>query len=161
MKQIPLAKEYFGEMIRHYPDHDKTGQASMYMGHIYYQGGEMKEAVDFYKRSTKAKDTSLAAEARYRLAESLYSMGDSERAILAYQAVISEHPDQPLWVQMARFRLGNIYEQEGKKELALDFYAQTTQMKEGTPNITQAAQERIQSIKSQNMHEMDKDEKNG
>ena len=146
MKENTLAKAQFQEILKHYPDHGRVAQASLYLGNIHYQSGEMKEAADFYQMAARAEDATLSAEACYRMSDAFLSMGDHDKALKGFQRVISSYADQAIWNQMARFRLANFYEQKGELELALDFYIQASQMKDGTKDLVKTAQERIDLI---------------
>jgi TPR repeat protein len=53
--------------------------------------------------------------------------------------------EQP-WIQMAGFRLGNFYEQQGDTEAALRWYTRVAEMKDGTQALVQSAQERIHGL---------------
>ncbi|MGA1865758.1 MAG: tetratricopeptide repeat protein [bacterium] len=148
MNKAEPAEQYLQKSIELSSDLEKVSMASFYLGNIYYQEGQLKEAIDFYSKARKTKDSSLAAEASYRLAESLFSLGEHEKALHEYNSIVFSAPDQLLWIQMARFRLGNIYEQKGEEDLALRFYNQVTEMKGGTKDLSEAAQERIMAIRN-------------
>ncbi|MGA1839618.1 MAG: tetratricopeptide repeat protein [bacterium] len=148
MNKTEPAKQYLQKGIKLFSDLEKLSMASFYLGNIYYQEGQLKEAIEFYSKARKTKNSSLAAEASYRLAESLFSSGEHEKALHEYNSLVFSAPDQLLWIQMARFRLGNIYEQKGEEDLALRFYNQVTEMKGGTKDLSQAAQERIMAIRN-------------
>ncbi len=147
MNKTDLARQYFQKSVRLFSDPEKISMASLYLGNIHYQEGQFKEAVAFYSKARKSKNSSLAAEASYRLAESLFSSGEHEKALHEYHSLVFSAPDQLLWIQMARFRLGNIYEKKGEEELALRFYSQVSEMKGGIKDLSQAAQDRIIAIR--------------
>ncbi|MGA1790641.1 MAG: tetratricopeptide repeat protein [bacterium] len=146
MKENTLAKAQFEDILKHYPDHERGAEASLYMGNIHYQSGEMKEAAYFYQMAARAENATLSAEACYRMSDAFLSIGDNDKALKGFKRVISSYPDQAIWNQMARFRLANFYEQKGELELALDFYTQASQMKGGTKDLVKTAQERIDMI---------------
>ncbi|MBN2373933.1 tetratricopeptide repeat protein [bacterium] len=143
---IPLAKEFFKEVIETSPDVEIVYHASLDMGNLYYQQGQTQEAIDFYSKAAYSKDHSLAAEAGYRLAESFILMGDQEKAIREFQAIEAFHPHQSIWIQMGMFRLGNIYEQGGDTIRAISLYKKVAAMSEVTGDLAQAAMERIEVI---------------
>jgi TolA-binding protein len=147
MNKTKLAKQYFQKSIKLFSDPEKVSMASLYLGNIHYQEGQVKEAIDLYSKARKTKKSSLAAEAAYRLADSLFSLGENEKALHEYHSLMFSAPDQLLWIQMARFRIGNIYEQKGEEELALRFYNQVSEMKGGIKDLSQAAQDRITAIR--------------
>jgi TolA-binding protein len=147
MNKTEPAKQYLRKSIKLISDPEKISMASFYLGNIYYQEGQLKEAIDFYSKARKTKKSSLAAEASYRLAESLFSLGEHEKALHEYNSLVFSAPDQLLWIQMARFRLGNIYEEKGEDELALRFYSQASEMKGGIRDLSEAAQQRIMAIR--------------
>ena len=148
LNKTKLAKQYLKKSIKILSVPEKISMASLYLGNIYYQEGQMKEAVDFYSKAKKTENPSLTAEATYRLAESLFSLGKHEKALKELNSLVFSSPDQLLWVQMARFRLGNFYEQKGDTELALRFYSQVINMKNGTKDLVQAAQDRSNTIRN-------------
>jgi TolA-binding protein len=147
LNKMKPAKQYFQKSIKLSSDPEKVSMASLYLGNIYYQEGRVQEAIELYSKARKTKNSSLAAEAAYRLADSLFSSGEHEKALHEYHSLVFSAPDQLLWIQMARFRLGNIYEQKGEDELALRFYSQVSEMKGGTKDLSEAAQKRIMAIR--------------
>jgi tol-pal system protein YbgF len=63
----------------------------------------------------------LAAKARYRLAESWFNEGQYQRAILAFEEVVSQHSDTD-WAPWAMVRQGECFEKLGQQEEARLFW---------------------------------------
>lgn len=63
----------------------------------------------------------LAAKARYRLAESWFNEGQYQRAILAFEEVVSKHPKTD-WAPWAMVRQGECFEKLGQEEEARLFW---------------------------------------
>lgn len=69
----------------------------------------------------EAPSDPLAAKARYRLAESWFNEGQYQRAILAFEEVVSKHPDTD-WAPWAMVRQGECFQKLGQKEEARLFW---------------------------------------
>ena len=63
----------------------------------------------------------LAAKARYRLAESWFNEGQYQRAILAFEEVVSKHPKTE-WAPWAMVRQGECFAKLGQQEEARLFW---------------------------------------
>lgn len=63
----------------------------------------------------------LAAKARYRLAESWFNEGQYQRAILAFEEVVSKHPKTD-WAPWAMVRQGECFAKLGQQEEARLFW---------------------------------------
>lgn len=69
----------------------------------------------------EAPSDPLAAKARYRLAESWFNEGQYQRAILAFEEVVSQHSDTD-WAPWAMVRQGECFEKLGQQEEARLFW---------------------------------------
>ena len=67
--------------------------------------GDLKGAIEQYKKVAQSKDRSIAARALIRMAESYEKLGDSE-ARRIYERIASQYGDQKEAVRIARERLG-------------------------------------------------------
>src|SRR5438093_13282798 len=67
--------------------------------------GDLKGAIEQYKKIAQSKDRSIAARAIVRMAECYQKLGDAEAQKL-YERVLREYVDQKEPVALARARLG-------------------------------------------------------
>ncbi|MED5370440.1 MAG: tetratricopeptide repeat protein [Myxococcota bacterium] len=73
----------------------------------------------------------LAAKARYRLAESWYNEKQYQRAILAFEDVVSKHPDSD-WAPWAMVRQGECFQELGQRAEAELFWQDVVDRYPGT-----------------------------
>jgi Tol biopolymer transport system component len=74
--------------------------------------GDLKGAIEGYKKLAQDKDRQVAAKALVRMGECYEKLGDSE-ARTAYERVVREFGDQKEAVEIARARLGSATAQSG------------------------------------------------
>lgn len=140
------AVETLKEIIAKYPKREEANNASLLMGNLMYAKNNPQEAISYYSIAVAAKDQTIAAEAQYRLGESLLQRGDTDKAIGIYRSIEETSSGQTVWVQMGYFRLGNIYEQKGNLKYALQAYEKAANIKGGLKELAEAAQKRIEKV---------------
>jgi Tol biopolymer transport system component len=67
--------------------------------------GDLRRAIDQYKKISQSNDRSIAAKALVRMAECYQKLGDSESRRI-YQQIVEKYPDQKDAVAIARAKLG-------------------------------------------------------
>ncbi|PJB62412.1 MAG: hypothetical protein CO095_18535 [Armatimonadetes bacterium CG_4_9_14_3_um_filter_58_7] len=80
------------------------------------------KAIQSYEKITEVTEGEMAAEARCRIGECYYAMGERDKAVEELLRVDILYDDFPRWVATARFLLGQCYEANGAPEKAILSY---------------------------------------
>lgn len=143
LNKTDMARQCLEESMQHAVEEGLAARSALHLGNIHYREGRMEQAALVYAKAEQAREPSIAAEAGYRRAEALLLIGDHEKGVMILRSMMDKGAVEQPWMQMAGFRLGNLYEQKGDREMALGLYTRVAAMKDGTPALTQSAQERI------------------
>ncbi|MGH7442520.1 MAG: tetratricopeptide repeat protein, partial [bacterium] len=111
------------DLVRRAPQNPLAPRAAFRVGLAWYRQQEYPQAEDAFRRVLDAYGNTrdVAADARFNLALTYKRMGRDPDAVAAYQAVAHDYPDSAL-ADMARIRIGYIYEDSGQYAKALVAY---------------------------------------
>ncbi|MBI5774714.1 MAG: tetratricopeptide repeat protein [Verrucomicrobia bacterium] len=95
----------------------------------YFTGGQFGEAKNTFEQFTREFPNSrFAATAAFGLAASLDGSGDTDKALAAYETVVSSHATDPI-AQQAKVAMGVLYEAKRQPEKALKLYEEVIKAK--------------------------------
>ncbi len=113
----------WNDLVHRAPANPLAPRALFRVGLAWYRQQEYPQAEDAFRRVLDAYGNTreVAADARFNLALTYKRMGRDADAVAAYQAVIRDYPGSRL-DDMARIRIGYIYEDARDFPKALDAY---------------------------------------
>jgi len=123
------------------------GDQSLYKIAMYYRlSGFYEDAIrEFSQLVNSSVDPNLAAEAQYRLGEIHLRLGNKQRALEEFTKVRENYPGIEDWFTLSLLSLGELYEQLGNINEAIDCYRAILATRE-TDDYTKTAKRRLQSL---------------
>ncbi len=128
-------------------DGTEFGDQSLYKIAMYYRlSGAYSEAIrEFTRLASSSLDPNLAAESQYRLGEIYYRIGNREKAIEEFSKVRDKFAGIEDWFTLALLNLGELLEQQGNTEEAINCYRSILATRE-SDDYTKTAKRRLQLI---------------
>ena len=111
------------DLVAHEPQHPLAPRALFKIGLAWYRMQEYPQAEAAFKQvlDTYANTRDVAADARFNMGLTYKRMGRDTDAVQAYEAVWRDYPGSEL-ANMARIRVGYIYEDAGDYAKAIEAY---------------------------------------
>jgi TolA-binding protein len=111
------------DLVARAPQNPLAPRALFRVGLAWYRQQEYAQSENAFRQvlDDYGNTPDVAADARFNLGLTYKRMGRDPDAVAAYQAVVRDYPDSPL-ADMARIRIGYIYEDAGDFPKALDAY---------------------------------------
>ena len=135
-------RDFFLQLARDYPDHERAHQGLLHLGDFYYNGQNFVKASRLYEQVVERfPETQEAVQARqvlvylndveadslYRTGMDLFDIQEYERAIQILQQVIEAYPDTPSEAA-ARCNIGVAYQQMKEYRRAAMVYREAVQV---------------------------------
>jgi TolA-binding protein len=129
-----------------YPDTELANMARMRVGYIHEDAGDYVRAVEAYRALAAADSGKLGAEAQYLVGDCLLSQKKSGEALLAYDAVAANFPNESGWVVTAQAKSGELLESLGRDKDALERYEKIVSQG-GDPTWVASAKKRAELLR--------------
>lgn len=103
-----LASSEFSDVIRYYPNHTLSGNASYYQGEIAYRAGHYEDAIKNYDRVIEQfPDNSKVAVSHLHKGQALIALKQNDAGVRELRALIQRYPNSPEAMQ-ARSKLSGM-----------------------------------------------------
>lgn len=113
---------------------------------------QYEQAIPQFGLAAVGTNTTIAAEAQFRIGECYAKLNERDKAIVDYMKVVYLYPDQQYWVSNAQFKAAGIYEEIGKEGEAMSLY-QKIIAGSGEQELIEQSQKRIKAL-SQELPDM-------
>lgn len=133
-------------------DENTSETATYYLAKSLLKGSNSGQAIEEFRKLTKAKNTEYASEAQYTLAEIQYNNGnldESEKTILE----ITSNPSSEYWLAKAFILWSDIFKQRGNKIQAKQTLQSIIDNYEGDDSIITEAQNKLNEINNKHSEE--------
>ncbi len=121
MREYESAQQEALTYLERFPDSESIFEIKMQLGRLYREGGQLGRAARWY-RSMRAPDGEREARLRFQLAETLFTMGEYQEAVLEYLKIAYLNEDQFLFAVTARLRAADSYAYLGERDQAIELY---------------------------------------
>ncbi|MCM8800322.1 MAG: tetratricopeptide repeat protein [Candidatus Omnitrophica bacterium] len=138
----PEAIKIYLEIIKEYPG--LAGLVYPKLAEAYRLSGNLKEAVNFYRKALGSSPSKQLGALQFKIAECLEEEKNFQEAIEEYLKVSYLYPEDEVLVARALIRVAQIYEDKGELKEALNIYDKVISL-----GVQEAkyAQERIEYLK--------------
>lgn len=133
-------------------DENISEKASYYLAKSLLKNGNSGQAIEEFKKLTKAKNTEYASEAQYTLAEIQYNnvnLDEAEKIILE----ITSNPSSEYWLAKAFILWADIFKERGNKIQAKQTLQSIIDNYEGDETIIKEAQDKLDQINNKHSQE--------
>ncbi|HTB21963.1 MAG TPA: tetratricopeptide repeat protein [bacterium] len=129
-------------VVHDYPDSPLADMARIRIGYIYEDAGDFPHALAAYRDLASRNRGKLGAEAQYLVGDCLIDLKQSGEALMAYDAVTANFPDQGAWAVTALAKGAEILEAQGRYKEAMARYEKIVQSAPD-PSWAASARQRI------------------
>ncbi len=117
------AVEEYKNFIEQHPEGEKANFAKWQIAEISRNNGNYRQAIEFYQMIEPTKEITKC-EIEYRIAECYESLGEMAEAIRAYQSLKELQPKADPFRLAGLLRLAEIYEKQGRSDVAISIYTE-------------------------------------
>jgi len=115
---LPLYESVLSSSSEKIPDSDVYTR----MGDSYYRLGSYRSAIHAYQGALANQDRTAQPGTQYWIGFCYFLMGRHDQAVSEFLKIPELYPEAGMWVGTAYYWAGRSCEQQGKKDLALQYY---------------------------------------
>lgn len=104
-KQKESALKEFQKVVKKFPQSEIAKSSSLQIGILRAEKKEYKEAKSAFQKALSSKNPAEAAEAQYRLADTIQKGEKPSHALIYLRDLIKNYPDQKNWVELAQLKV--------------------------------------------------------
>ncbi len=146
LKHYARAISIWESIVTVNPQGIRVGAAHLRIGDCYYARGDYAKALAEFGAWTQAADTMVAAQARFKKAAILETMGEMEQAKEILLGLHFTHGIPAPWPGKAALLLGQIFEREDRPGEALRLYEKVAAQAGEDSELARQRTERIRSL---------------